>query len=209
MKARSHGDLAGARLRRLEHRVPACGPGGGWMAGDTRGCGRRSRRRQRVRVDRSGSRRHRRALGRRASLAVARCKASDFRRYARRRSPGTALCRGLAGGRRRSRRRSPRRSRRRSVPGASRRGTSRGCRALRGRFAAALLPLGVPQLLVHGGRDDIVPPQQSRGYAAAARAAGDEVELAELPGADHFDVIESGHPAWIEVVDWLQRRLNA
>ena len=30
----------------------------------------------------------------------------------------------------------PRRSRRRSVPGASRRGTSRGCRALRGRFAA-------------------------------------------------------------------------
>src|SRR6185503_6890806 len=39
---------------------------------------------------------------------------------------------------------------------------------------AALLPLGVPQLLVHGTRDDIVPAGQSRDYAAAARAAGDE-----------------------------------
>ena len=37
---------------------------------------------------------------------------------------------------------------------------------------AALLPLGVKQVLVHGARDDVVPPEQSRDYAAAARAAG-------------------------------------
>jgi acetyl esterase/lipase len=54
---------------------------------------------------------------------------------------------------------------------------------------AALLPLGVPQVLVHGARDEVVPPRQSRDYARAATAAGDLVELVELPEADHFDVI--------------------
>jgi acetyl esterase/lipase len=60
----------------------------------------------------------------------------------------------------------------------------------------ALVPLGVAQLLVHGARDDVVPPSQSAAYAAAARAEGDELELVELPDADHFDVIEPEHPAW-------------
>lgn len=70
---------------------------------------------------------------------------------------------------------------------------------------AALLPLGVRQLLVHGGRDDVVPPAQSRAYAQAAAAAGDEVELVELPDADHSDVIELEHPAWAQVVERLPR----
>lgn len=59
----------------------------------------------------------------------------------------------------------------------------------------ALLPLGVPHLLVHGLRDDAVPSSQSREYAVAARDAGDDVELLE-PDADHFDVIDPAHPAW-------------
>ena len=75
------------------------------------------------------------------------------------------------------------------------------------RYAAAsptaLVPLGVPQLLVHGARDDVVPSAQSAGYAVAARAAGDEVELVELPDVDHFDVIEADHRAWDVVVERL------
>jgi pimeloyl-ACP methyl ester carboxylesterase len=74
---------------------------------------------------------------------------------------------------------------------------------------AALLPVGVPQLLVHGGRDHLVPPSQSRDYAAAAEAAGDTVDLVELPDADHFDVIEATDPAWAVVVGWLHERLQA
>ncbi len=58
-----------------------------------------------------------------------------------------------------------------------------------------LLPLGVRVLLVHGLRDDVVPPSQSRSYAAAATAAGDAVELLE-PDGDHFDVIDPAHQAW-------------
>jgi acetyl esterase/lipase len=73
---------------------------------------------------------------------------------------------------------------------------------------AALLPLGVSQLLVHGGRDDVVPPSQSRDYTAAAREAGDDVELVELAGADHFDVIEPTHASWEMVVAWVSHRLG-
>ena len=47
---------------------------------------------------------------------------------------------------------------------------------------AELLPLGVPQLLVHGEDDEIVPVELSRDYHAAAVAAGDAVDLVTLPG---------------------------
>jgi acetyl esterase/lipase len=72
---------------------------------------------------------------------------------------------------------------------------------------AARLPLGVPQLLVHGRRDDVVPPGQSERYAEAAAAAGDRVELALLPDADHFDVIDPAHEAWRLTVEWIARTL--
>jgi acetyl esterase/lipase len=72
------------------------------------------------------------------------------------------------------------------------------------RYAAtdpfALLPLGVPQLLVHGGRDETVPPTHSRRYVAAA---ADEAELREFPDADHFDVIDPEHDSWAAVAELL------
>src|SRR6185436_10876434 len=58
------------------------------------------------------------------------------------------------------------------------------------------VPLGVPQLLVHGEADDVVPPSQSSAHAEAARAAGDEVELVLRPGEDHFVHTDPGNPAW-------------
>ena len=71
------------------------------------------------------------------------------------------------------------------------------------RFAAAspaaLAPLGVAQLLVHGTADDIVPVTQSRIHAELDSGA----ELVELEGADHFDVIDPSHRAWDAVVEWL------
>ena len=65
------------------------------------------------------------------------------------------------------------------------------------------LPIGVAQLVVHGSDDDVVPRSQSTTYAAAAAAAGDPVELLEVDGADHFDVIDPVHRAWTQVVDRL------
>ena len=65
---------------------------------------------------------------------------------------------------------------------------------------AALLPLGCPVRLVHGTLDDVVPLAASRAFLAEARQAGDDVTLAELPGASHVDLIDPLSPAWPEVL---------
>jgi acetyl esterase/lipase len=67
------------------------------------------------------------------------------------------------------------------------------------------VPIGVPQLLVHGDADVRVPCDMSVRYADAARAAGDEVELVVRPGEDHFVHLDVGGAAWADVVRWLGR----
>jgi pimeloyl-ACP methyl ester carboxylesterase len=69
----------------------------------------------------------------------------------------------------------------------------------------AQLPLGVPQLLVHGTRDDVVPFQQSERYAAAA--AG-EAELVTLDGAGHFEPVDPHSPEWAVVHAAIERLLD-
>ena len=71
---------------------------------------------------------------------------------------------------------------------------------------AELLPLGVPQLLVHGARDDVVPLALVEGYAERARAAGDDVELLTFPDAGHFEHIDPDSEVWRATADWLTRR---
>ncbi len=73
---------------------------------------------------------------------------------------------------------------------------------------AALLPLGVPLLLVHGLLDATVPVEQSRALARAAAALGESVELLELDDTDHFDVIDPGHRGWTGVADRLSALLR-
>ena len=68
---------------------------------------------------------------------------------------------------------------------------------------AQLVPLGVPQLLVHGEEDDIVPVELSRSYHAAATEAGDAVDLVTLPGVGHFEHLDPSSDAWRAVIDWL------
>jgi dipeptidyl aminopeptidase/acylaminoacyl peptidase len=68
------------------------------------------------------------------------------------------------------------------------------------------LPLGVPQLLVHGARDGHVPVDMSERYAEAAEAAGDRVNLAVRDDVGHMDLIQPRSAAWPVVVDWLRGR---
>ncbi len=72
----------------------------------------------------------------------------------------------------------------------------------------AMLPLGTPQLLVHGVEDQIVPLEQSESYVAAARSAGDEVELLRLAGAGHFVVIDERSKEWGMVADRIEVALG-
>lgn len=59
-----------------------------------------------------------------------------------------------------------------------------------------LLPLGIPQTVVHGERDDIVPIAVAERYVAAATAAGDACRLERLPAAGHFEVIDPTTREW-------------
>jgi acetyl esterase/lipase len=68
-----------------------------------------------------------------------------------------------------------------------------------------LLPLGVPQWLLHGAQDSIVPPELSRAYERAARTAGDEVQLRIIPEAGHFELIDPESAAWPVVLEAARR----
>jgi acetyl esterase/lipase len=61
-----------------------------------------------------------------------------------------------------------------------------------------LLPLGprVRQVVLHGDTDHRVPQQQSLDYAAAARAAGDDVLFVPFTGMGHFELIDPAHESW-------------
>ncbi|HEY7983252.1 MAG TPA: alpha/beta fold hydrolase [Ktedonobacterales bacterium] len=80
------------------------------------------------------------------------------------------------------------------------------------RYAAAspaeLLPLGVPQALIHGTNDDSVPYAISVGYHAAARAAGDDVSLVTLAGKGHFEMVDPATPEWGAVLAEALRLLG-
>lgn len=62
-----------------------------------------------------------------------------------------------------------------------------------------LVPLGVPERLLHGTQDDVVPIEMSRRFQAAASSAGDDARLLEIPNAGHFDLIDPRTPSWAQV----------
>jgi len=68
---------------------------------------------------------------------------------------------------------------------------------------AALLPVDARVVAVHGSADSVVPPDQSARYVADALDAGSTAELRVIDGADHFDVIDPTHEAWLTVLDAL------
>ena len=65
------------------------------------------------------------------------------------------------------------------------------------------LPLGIPQLLLHGDRDDTVSLRIAESYARAASAAADPCELVVLEGVGHFEHIDPGTDTWRVARDWL------
>jgi acetyl esterase/lipase len=61
---------------------------------------------------------------------------------------------------------------------------------------AARLPLGVPQVLVHGTDDAAVPVSLSREYTEAASAAGDDVEIVVIPDEGHMACLDTQSATW-------------
>jgi acetyl esterase/lipase len=67
-----------------------------------------------------------------------------------------------------------------------------------------LLPLGVPQIVIHGTDDESVPYEMSKRYVEAA--AG-EAELVTLEGAGHFEPIDPLAPEFEQTLAAVRRLL--
>jgi acetyl esterase/lipase len=83
------------------------------------------------------------------------------------------------------------------------------------------LVISPTQWLIHGSADDVVPPAFSRDYVTAKqkrvgtgkekvkeREKAEDVHLLEIPGADHFDLIDPRTPAWKQVEQTVLRLLE-
>jgi acetyl esterase/lipase len=69
---------------------------------------------------------------------------------------------------------------------------------------ASRLPMGIPQILVHGLADTTVPASLSATYVELARSRGDDdAEYVPLPGVGHMEMIDPHGAAMREVVTRL------
>ena len=71
------------------------------------------------------------------------------------------------------------------------------------------LPLGIPQLLLHGDLDDTVSMRIATSYSAAAHEVGDPCELVVLTNTGHFEHLDAGNEAWHVARDWLVAQASA
>jgi acetyl esterase/lipase len=71
-----------------------------------------------------------------------------------------------------------------------------------------LAPLGVPQILINGREDRIIPLAYAEGYAAPMRAAGDDVSVRIIDRTGHVELIAPESAAWAAAVEEIQRMLR-
>jgi acetyl esterase/lipase len=71
-----------------------------------------------------------------------------------------------------------------------------------------LAPLGLPQVLINGRQDRIIPVAYAEGYAAPMRAAGDNVRVRMLEATGHVELIAPETAAWAAAVEELLRALG-
>jgi pimeloyl-ACP methyl ester carboxylesterase len=64
-------------------------------------------------------------------------------------------------------------------------------------------------VLIWGSREDYVPEQQAQDFLAAARRAGDDIQLRMVPGAGHFETASPSSPAWPVVLGAIESLLGA
>lgn len=81
-----------------------------------------------------------------------------------------------------------------------------------GRFADTsvprLAPLGLPQVLINGRQDRIIPVAYAEGYARPMRAAGDDVRVRMLDATGHVELVAPETAAWAAAVEELRRALH-
>jgi acetyl esterase/lipase len=72
----------------------------------------------------------------------------------------------------------------------------------------ALLPLGVPQTLIHAGNDNVVPPSMSRDYQTLAANMGDSARFLLVDGIGHRQLIDPNGRGWATAVSELEQLIG-
>jgi len=71
-----------------------------------------------------------------------------------------------------------------------------------------LAPLGIPQVLINGRQDRIIPVPYAEGYARPMRAAGDDVRVRMVDRTGHVELVAPETAAWAAAVEELERALH-
>ena len=71
-----------------------------------------------------------------------------------------------------------------------------------------LAPLGIPQILVNGLQDRIIPTAYAEDYANKMRAAGDRVEVRMIDRTGHVELIAPETAAWAAAVEAIEAALG-
>jgi acetyl esterase/lipase len=61
---------------------------------------------------------------------------------------------------------------------------------------AALLPMGIKQIIIYGSDDPAVPPEFGLPYIEAAKLVGERIGFIIVPNASHFELIAPWMPSW-------------
>ena len=71
-----------------------------------------------------------------------------------------------------------------------------------------LAPLGVPQVLINGRQDRIIPIHYAENYAAKMRRAGDDVRVRMIDRTGHVELVAPGTAAWAAAVEEIERAIG-
>ncbi|MDB5703186.1 MAG: alpha/beta hydrolase [Sphingomonas bacterium] len=71
-----------------------------------------------------------------------------------------------------------------------------------------LLPIGVPQDLVNGREDRVIPIRLGTGYEEQARKAGDKAILHVVPATGHVELVAPETAAWAETKGLIRAALK-
>lgn len=69
-------------------------------------------------------------------------------------------------------------------------------------------PIGVPQILVNGENDRIIPTAYAESYAGPMRTKGDDVRVRMVPRTGHVELVAPESAAWKATVDEIERALG-
>lgn len=70
------------------------------------------------------------------------------------------------------------------------------------------LKVAATQWLIHGAKDDIVPPPMSRNYTMQKKQKGEDAHYLEVSTAGHFDLIDPRAAGWSKVQDTVLHLLG-